>query len=53
MSTTGTVKRNDKLAFYGIKDAEGTVTYNRMKGFTDMTGEESHRVYKTLCGRTL
>lgn len=38
MSTTGTVKRNDKLAFYGIIDAEGTVTYNRMKGFTDMTG---------------
>ncbi len=32
------VKRSDKVAFYGIKAAEGdTYTYHRMQGFTDMS----------------
>ena len=36
-----TVKRNDKLAFYGVKGANGAVTYHRMKGFTDMSGSKN------------
>jgi len=35
------VKRNDKLAFYGVEGANGTVTYSRMKGFTDMSGAKN------------
>ena len=32
------MKRSDKVAFYGIKAAEGdTYTYHRMQGFTDMS----------------
>lgn len=30
------VKRSDKLAFFGVADAEGTVTYYRMKGFNEI-----------------
>lgn len=36
-----TVKRNEKLAFYGVKGETGTVTYHRMKGFTDMSGAKN------------
>ena len=32
------MKRSDKVAFYGIKAAEGdTYTYHRMQGFTDIS----------------
>jgi len=41
MSTTGVVKRNDKLAFYGVEETAGTVTYHRMKGFTDISGAKN------------
>lgn len=36
-----TVKRNDKLAFFGVKSDDGTVTYHRMKGFTEMSGAKN------------
>ena len=36
-----TVKRNEKLAFYGIKDESGTSIFHRMKGFTDMSGAKN------------
>lgn len=31
------VKRSDKLTFFGVKDAEGAVTYHRMRGFNELT----------------
>lgn len=40
-SMTGVVKRNDKLAFYGVKGAGDTVVYHRMKGFTDFSGAKN------------
>ncbi|MBO5733814.1 MAG: hypothetical protein J6R66_02845 [Clostridia bacterium] len=30
------VNRHEKVAYYGVKDAEGSVTYHRMCGFTKM-----------------
>jgi len=39
--STSAVKRNDKLAFYGVKGETETITFNRMKGFTDMSGAKN------------
>lgn len=40
------VQRNDKVAFYGIKGAEGdTYTYHRMTGFTDMSQSKNPTEY--------
>lgn len=36
-----TVKRNDKLAFYGVKGETDEITYYRMKGFTEMSGAKN------------
>ena len=36
-----TVKRNEKLAFYGVKGENDAVTYHRMKGFTEMSGAKN------------
>lgn len=30
------VNRHEKVAYYGVKDTDGTVTYHRMCGFTKM-----------------
>jgi hypothetical protein len=35
------VKRNEKLAFYGVKGAGGAETFHRMKGFTDISGSKN------------
>ncbi len=35
------VKRSDKLAFFGVIDAEGKVTYHRMKGFNEIATKKS------------
>ena len=40
-NATGTVKRNDKLAFYGVKSEDNAVVFHRMKGFTDMSGSKN------------
>ena len=37
----GIVKRNEKLAFYGVVGEGDVVTYHRMKGFTDMSGAKN------------
>ena len=39
-----TVKRSDKLAFYGVKSGS-TTTYYRMKGFTDISGSKNPKEY--------
>jgi hypothetical protein len=36
-----TAKRNDKLASYGVKGEADTVTFHRMKEFTDIPIQES------------
>ena len=35
------VKRSDKLAFFGVLNAEGVVTYHRMKGFNEIATKKS------------
>lgn len=39
------VKRNQKLAFYGIKADDGSVTYRKMKGFTDISVSKNPKEY--------
>lgn len=40
------VKRADKLAFYGVPgEGEGTVTYYRMKGFTEISISKNSKEY--------
>ena len=39
------VKRNEKLAFYGIKGADGKITYHKMKGFTDISVSKNPKEY--------
>ncbi len=34
------VKRSDKLAFFGVLDAEGNVSYHRMKGFNEIATQK-------------
>ncbi len=34
------VKRSDKLAFFGVTDAQGAVTYHRMKGFNEIATQK-------------
>ena len=40
------VKRNQKLAYYGVKDAEGKITYHKMKGFTDISVSKNPKEYQ-------
>ncbi|MBE7048679.1 MAG: hypothetical protein E7393_04845 [Ruminococcaceae bacterium] len=39
------VKRSDKLAFFGVVDAENTVTYFRMKGFNEISTQKGPKEY--------
>lgn len=40
------VKRSDKLAFYGVPAAgTGTITYHRMRGFTDSSVSKNAKEY--------
>lgn len=40
------VKRSDKLAFYGVPAAGGgTITYHRMRGFTDSSTSKNAKEY--------
>lgn len=41
----GLTKRSDVLAFYGVKGTEGTVTYHRMKGFTEISTSLNPKEY--------
>ncbi len=34
------VKRSDKLAFFGVPDTEGKITYYRMKGFNEIATQK-------------
>ena len=40
------VKRNQKLAYYGIKDTDGNITYHKMKGFTDISVSKNPKEYQ-------
>jgi len=39
-------KRCDKLAFYGVKNEDGSVTYKRMTGFTEIATKKQPKEYK-------
>lgn len=39
-------KRCDKLAFYGVKAEDGSVTYRRMTGFTEIATQKQPKEYK-------
>ncbi len=39
------VKRSDKVAFFGNKSPEGEETFNRMRGFTTMSGSKNPTEY--------
>ena len=39
-------KRCDKLAFYGVKDESGQITYRRMTGFTEIQASKQPKEYK-------
>ena len=39
------VKRSDKVAFFGNKSPEGEETFNRMRGFTTMSGAKNPTEY--------
>lgn len=39
------VGRHEKLAFYGIADTEGKVTYHRMRGFTEISTSKNPNEY--------
>ena len=40
------VKRNQKIAYYGIKDENGNVVYQKMKGFTDISVSKNPKEYQ-------
>ena len=39
-------KRCDKLAFYGVTGEDGTITYKRMTGFTEISTSKQPKEYK-------
>ncbi len=39
------VKRSDKLTFYGVTDSEGTVTFHRMRGFSEISKKMNAQTY--------
>lgn len=41
----GVVSRSDKVAFYGIADTDGKVTYHRMRGFTEISTSKNPKEY--------
>lgn len=41
----GLTKRSDVVAFYGVKGTENTVTYHRMKGFTELSTSLNPKEY--------
>ena len=45
MEKFDTMKRSDKLAFYGVPSEGGTMTYHRMKGFTTLSTSKNPKEY--------
>lgn len=39
------VGRHEKVAFFGVKGAEGQVTYHRMRGFTELSTSKNPKEY--------
>lgn len=39
------VGRHEKVAFFGVKDAEGAVSYHRLKGFTELSTSKNPKEY--------
>ena len=44
-NTFDVVGRYEKVAFFGVTDAEGQITYNRMRGFTEISTSKNPKEY--------